>query len=94
MGWLEVGEPSLLGPDMIYYTLEKVHIIRTKQQKSYSLQKYFADHQRRDLEFEEGDKVYLKLLPIKGVVRFGNKGKLNLRYVGPYEIFKRVCKVA
>ena len=46
------------------------------------------------MEFEEGDKVYLKISPMKGVVRFGKKGKLSPRYVGPYEILKRIGKVA
>ena len=46
------------------------------------------------MEFEEGDKVYLKFSPIKGVVRFGKKGKLSTRYVGPYEILQRVIKIA
>ena len=49
---------------------------------------------RRDLEFEEGDKVYLKIKPMKGVIRFGKKGKLSPCYVGPYEFYQRVCKVA
>ena len=61
---------------------------------AYSGQKSYADHRRRDLEFEEGDKVYLKMLPMKEVVRFGKKGKLNPRYVGPYEILLSVGKVA
>ena len=69
-GWFEVGESSLLGPDFIYKTLEKVHIIRNRFPMAYSRQKSYVDHRRRDLEFEEGDKVYLKILPIKGVVRF------------------------
>ena len=46
------------------------------------------------MEFEEGDKVYLKFSPIKGVARFGKKGKLSRRYVGPYEILQRVIKIA
>ena len=54
---------------------------------TYSGEKSYADHRRRDLEFEEGDKVYLKILPMKGVVRFGKKGMLSPRYVGPREIF-------
>ena len=49
---------------------------------------------RRELEFEEGDKVYLKISPMKGVMRFGKKGKLSPRYMGPYEISQRVGKVA
>ena len=44
--------------------------------------------------FQEGDKVYLKISPIEGVVRFGKKGKLNPRYVGTYEILQRVGKYA
>ena len=49
---------------------------------------------RRDLEFEVNDWVYLKVSPMKGVVRFGKKGKLSPRYVGPYRIVKRVGSVA
>ena len=45
------------------------------------------------MEFEEGDKVYLEISPMKGVVRFGNKGKLSPPYVGPYETLQRVFKV-
>ena len=46
------------------------------------------------MEFEEDNKVYMKISPLKGVVRFGKKGKLSPRYVGPYEILLRVDKVA
>ncbi|XP_059301855.1 uncharacterized protein LOC132053768 [Lycium ferocissimum] len=49
---------------------------------------------RRELEFAIGDKVFLKVLPMKGVMRFGRKGKLSPRYIGPYEITKRDGKVA
>ena len=87
-------ETSLLGPKLIYKTLEKVHIIWNKLQTAYRLYKSYADHSRRDLEFEEGDKVYLKISSNKGVVRFGKKGKSRPCYVGPYEILQRVGKVA
>ena len=90
IGWFEVGGLSLLGPDLIYKTLIKVHIIRNQLQMAYSRHKSYDDHRRRSLEFEEGDKVYLKISPIKGVVRFGKKGKLSPHYVGPYEIFQRL----
>ena len=58
IGWFEVGEPSLIGSELIYKTLEKVHIIRNRLQMTYSRQKSYADNRRRNLEFEEGDKVY------------------------------------
>ena len=54
---------------------------------AYSRQKSYVDHRRRDLEFKEGDKVYLKIYPIDGMVRFSKKGKWSPRYVGLYEIF-------
>ena len=59
-----------------------------------SQQKSHVDHRRRDLEFEGGDKVYVEISPMKGVVRFCKKGKLSPLYVGPYENLKRVDKVA
>ena len=74
IGWFEVGEPSLLGPELIYNTIEKVHIIKNRLQMAYSRQKSYADHRRRDLQFEGGDKVYLKISPMKRVVRFGLNG--------------------
>ena len=81
-------------PRLIYKTFLKVLIIRNRLQMAYSRQKSYADHRRRDLEFEEGDKVYLKILPMKEVVRVGKKGKLSPGYVGPYEILQRVGMVA
>ena len=81
-----MGEPSLLGLDSIYKTLEKVHIISIRLQAAYSRQKSYVNHRRKDLEFEESDKVYLKISPMKGVVLFWKKGKLSPRYVGPYKI--------
>ena len=63
-------------------------------QTAYSQKKSYADKRRRDLEFEEGDKVYFKISPMKGVVRLGKKGKLSPRYVVPYEILQRVGKVS
>ena len=46
------------------------------------------------MNFEEGDKVYLKISPMKMVVKFFKKGKFSPRYVGPYEILQRVGMVA
>jgi hypothetical protein len=51
-----------------------------------SRQKSYADNQRRPLEFEVGNRVFLKVSPMKGVMWFGKKGKLNRRFVGPFEI--------
>ncbi|GJT86487.1 putative reverse transcriptase domain-containing protein [Tanacetum coccineum] len=59
-----------------------------------SRQKSYADKRRKPLEFKVGDRVLLKVSPWKGVVRFGKKGKLAPRYVGPFEIIERVGLVA
>ena len=69
-------------------------MIRNRFQTAYSWQISYVDRRRIDLEFEEGDKVFLKILPMKGVVRFCKKGNLSPRYVGPYEILQTVGKVA
>nr|GFB62634.1 putative reverse transcriptase domain-containing protein [Tanacetum cinerariifolium] len=57
-------------------------------------QKNYADRKRKPMEFEIGDRVMLKILPWKGVVRFGKLGKLNSRYVGPFKVLAKVEKVA
>lgn len=57
-------------------------------------QKSYADNRHRALEFEIGDKVFLKLSPWKGVIKFGRKEKLSPRYIGPYAILERVGPVA
>ena len=49
---------------------------------------------RRPLEFEVGDHVFLKVMPKRGVVRFGKRGKLLPRFFGPFEILERVGTVA
>ena len=60
IGWFEVGKSSLLATDLIYKTLDKVHMIKNLLELTYSRQKSYANHSRRDLDFEEGDKVYHK----------------------------------
>ena len=57
-------------------------------------QKSYADNRRRDLQFKIGDRVFLKISPWKGVLRFGRRGKLRPRYIGPYEIIAIVGPVA
>ena len=57
--------------------------------KAQNRQKSYTDNRRRDLEFDLGEKVFLKVAPIKRVTRFGKMGKLNPRYIGPYEILER-----
>jgi len=92
--WFEVGEKRLMGPELIQITSEKIEVIRNKLQTAQSRQKSYADKRRRDLEFSVGDCVFLKVSLTKGVFKFGKKGKLSPRFIGPYEILERVGAVA
>ena len=91
--WTEVGESSIIGPDLIKDTSEKVGLILQRLLTAQSRQKSYADKRRQPLEFEVGDHVFLKVMPKKGVVRFDKRGKLTPRYIGPFEILERVGKV-
>ncbi|XP_057976131.1 uncharacterized protein LOC131163554 [Malania oleifera] len=61
---------------------------------SWSRQKSYADNRHRNLEFDVGDHVFLKIAPMKGVMRFGRKGKLSPKFIGPFEILDKVGPVA
>ncbi|GKF26523.1 hypothetical protein Tco_0082417 [Tanacetum coccineum] len=63
-------------------------------QAAQDRQKSYADRKRKPMEYEVGDRVMLKVSPWKGVVRFGKRGKLNPRYVGPFKVLGKVRKVA
>ena len=73
---------------------EKVSLIRQRLLTAQSRKKSYADVQRRPLEFEVGDHVFLKVMPKRGVVRFDKRGKLSPRFIGPFEILERVGTVA
>ncbi|GJS30371.1 putative reverse transcriptase domain-containing protein [Tanacetum coccineum] len=92
--WTEVGESQLIGPEIVQETTEKIVQIRERLKTARSRQKSYADKRRKPLEFQVGDRVLLKVSPWKGVVRFGKKGKLAPRYVGPFEIVECVGPVA
>ena len=94
IGWFEVGDPKTLGPDLVQDAKEKVQVIKQRLITAQSRQKSYVDNRRRELEFLVGDKVFLKVSPMKGVMRFGKKGKLSPRYIGPFEVLDRVGPVA
>ena len=84
----------MLGPELVQRTTEAVEKIRKRMLTAQSRQKSYADTRRRDLKFEVGDKVFLKVAPMKGVMRFGKKGKLSPRFVGPFEVLEKIGVVA
>ncbi|GJR84293.1 putative reverse transcriptase domain-containing protein [Tanacetum coccineum] len=85
---------QLTGRELIQETTEKIVLIKQRMQAAQDRQKSYADRKRKPMEFEVGDRVMLKVSPWKGVVRFGKRGKLNPRYVGPFKVLAKVGKVA
>ena len=92
--WDEIGERKLLEPEIIQRTCEKVNMIHDRLRVAQSRQKSYFDIKWKALELEIGDKVFLQVAPMKGVMRFGKKGKLSPRFVGPFEVLERVGEVA
>jgi hypothetical protein len=92
--WSQTGESQLFGTDIIKEAERQVQIIRENLRIAQSRQKSYADGKRRDVSFQEGDYVYLKVSPIRGLRRFKVKGKLSPRFIGPFQILQRVGEVA
>ncbi|GJT99247.1 putative reverse transcriptase domain-containing protein [Tanacetum coccineum] len=92
--WAEVGEVQLTGPKIVQETTEKFIQIKQRIQAARDRQKSYANLKRKPMEFQVGDRVMLKVSPWKGVVRFGKRGKLNPRYVGPFKVLEKVGYVA
>ncbi|GJU14560.1 putative reverse transcriptase domain-containing protein [Tanacetum coccineum] len=92
--WAEVGDAQLTGPEIVHETTEKIIQIKKRIQAARDRQKSYADRRRKPLEFEVGHKVMLKVSPWKGVIRFGKRGKLNPRYIGPFKILAKVRMLA
>nr|GFB99515.1 reverse transcriptase domain-containing protein [Tanacetum cinerariifolium] len=72
----------------------RTDIPKERMQAAQDRQKNYADRKRKSMEFKIGDRVMLKVLPWKGAIRFGKRGKLNPRYVGPFKVLAKVGKVA
>ena len=92
--WNETCERKLLGPEIVQTTVDKVNVIRARLKAAQDRQKSYADKRRKDLEFEVEDRVFLRLSPWKGVVRFGKRGKLSPHYIEPFEIIEGIGPLA
>ncbi|WVZ52225.1 hypothetical protein U9M48_003307 [Paspalum notatum var. saurae] len=90
----EPRERVTFGPDLVTQAEEQVKFIHDNLKRAQSRQKSYLDKRRRPLVFEKGDHVYLRVSPMKGVHRFGVKGKLAPRYVGPFKITEQCGPVA
>jgi len=92
--WNEIGKREPSKVDLIDLTIEIIKTIHKRLQAAQSRQKSYADNRRRPPEFEIRDHVFLKVSPVKGSIRFGQKGKLSPRFIGPFEVLQKVGSVA
>jgi hypothetical protein len=92
--WDQPGEKQVFGPDILLEAEENIKMVRENMKITQSRHRSYADTRRRELSFEVEDFVYLKVSPIRGVRRFGVKGKLAPQYVGPYQILAKRGEVA
>jgi hypothetical protein len=92
--WDQTGERQFFGPEIIQEVEEKVRLIWENLRTTQSRKKSYADTRRRLLEFNEGDHVYLKVSPFRGMRRIKVKGKLSPHFIGSFLILKRVGEVA
>ena len=94
IGWFDSAEMDSLDTDLLRDAMEQVCMIQYRLLTAQNRQKSYADRRVRALVFMEGDHVWLRVSPMKGVMRFGKKGKLSPRFIGPFEILSRVGEVA
>jgi hypothetical protein len=92
--WSETEERKVFGPDILQEAEKQVRMVRENPRVAQSRQKSYADHKRRELRFEVGDFVYLKVLPMRGLRCFKVRGKLTPRFIGPFKILEKRGEVA
>ena len=92
--WTELNEHKVIGLDIVKDTEAKVQVIRQRLRATSDRQKSYADLKIKDIKYEVVDKVFLKVSPWRKVLRFGKKGKLSPRFIGPYEVLERIGPVA
>src|SRR3954470_7648358 len=92
--WSGLGERNLFGPNIIQEAEEKLRLIKDRLKIAQSRQKSYADKKRSDVSYETGDRVYLRVSPLRGIKRFGIKGKLAPRFIGPFKVLSRKGEVA
>jgi hypothetical protein len=92
--WSEAGEQKVFGPDILQEAKKQVHMVRENLRVAQSRQKSYTNHRRRELSFEVGDFVYLKVSSMRGLRHFKVRGKLAPRFIGPFEILEKRGEVA
>jgi hypothetical protein len=92
--WSQTGESQVFGSEVLKDAEKQVQMVHESLKVAQSRQKSYVDKRRRDLSFEIGDFIYLKVSPMRGTHRFRVKRKLAPRYVGPFKIIDHKEEVA
>jgi hypothetical protein len=92
--WNESGENQIFGPYILQEAERQVQMVRENLKLAQSRQKSYADNRRRELRFQVGDFIYLKVSPMRGLCHFKIRGKLAPRYIGPFKILEQRGEVA
>jgi hypothetical protein len=92
--WSEAGEWKVFGPDILQEAEKQLRMVMENLRVTQSRQKSYVDHRRRELSFEVGDFVYLKVSPMRGLHHFKVRGKLEPRCIGPFKILENRGEVA
>ena len=92
--WYQDGEAILVGPELLEQNTENIRMVRDRMQVSQSRQKAYTDRRRRPLEFAVGDHVFLRVTRTIGVGRALRSRKLSPKFLGPYQISRRIGPVA
>ncbi|KAK9154344.1 hypothetical protein Sjap_001824 [Stephania japonica] len=92
--WAAPEDVAVIGPEVVVDHTEKIRQVRLRLQAAQDRQKKYADRYLEGLSYDVDDLVYLKVSPWKGHQRFGIKGKLAPRYIGPFRVIARVGTVA
>jgi hypothetical protein len=94
LNWIKLGEKVIFGPDLVEEDEATIRCIQDNLKAAKSRQETYANKRRRPLEFEVGNHVYLRVSPMKGVKRFGVKGKLAPHYIGSFPILEKCGTMA
>jgi hypothetical protein len=92
--WSETGERKVFVPNILQEAKKQVRMVRESLRAAESRQKSCVDHRRKELSFEVGDFVYLKVSPLRGLCHFKVRGKLAPRFIGSFKILEKRGEVA
>jgi len=92
--WYQDEKSVTIGPKLLQQTIKKVKLIQDRMHATQSRQKSYADKRRRPLEFDKGGHMFLRVTPTTSIGRAIKSRKLTTKFIGPYQINKRIGQVA